>query len=175
MISRDIIEPIESSPWRWPILWVKKKTGGGRICLDARGLNALTVADAYPQLNVDAIFRNLPRARYISSLDMTQAFHQIEIAPEDRKKIAFAVGAKFYCYKRAIMGCKNSPADLSKMLDKVFADLAPKVYHYVDDFIILSETFEEHMELLKEVAKRLHDSNLTISREKSTFCHKRVD
>lgn len=89
LISRDIIEPLETSPWRWPILWVKKKSGGGRICLDARGLNELTVPDAYPQLNVDVILRSLPKAKYITCLDMTQAFHQIEIAPEDRKKNSF--------------------------------------------------------------------------------------
>lgn len=174
LIERDIIEPIESSPWRWPILWVKKKTGGGRICLDARGLNALTVPDAYPTLNVDAIFRNLPPAKYISCLDMTQAFHQIEIVEEDRQKTAFAVGSKFYCYKRAVMGFRNSPADLAKMLDKVFKDLEPRVYHYVDDFVILSETFEEHIDLLKEIATRLRKNNLTISREKSDFCHKQI-
>lgn len=172
LVERDIVEPIETSPWRWPILWVKKKTGGGRICLDARGLNDLTVPDAYPTLNVDSILRNLPQANFISSLDMTQAFHQIEIAKEDRPKTAFAVGTQFYCYKRAVMGFRNSPADLSKMLDMVFHDLTPRVYRYVDDFIILSTTFEEHMELLSEVARRLKANNLTISREKSSFCHK---
>lgn len=174
LVERDIIEPIESSPWRWPILWVKKKMGGGRICLDARGLNKVAVPDAYPTLNVDSILRNLPKAKYITCLDMTQAFHQIEIAPEDRKKTAFAVGAHFYCYKRAVMGFRNSPADLSKMLDKVFHDMTPQVYHYVDDFVILSQTFEEHIELLAEVARRLRANNLTISREKSSFCHKQI-
>lgn len=174
LIERDIIEPIDFSPWRWPILWVRKKAGGGRICVDARGLNKLTVPDAYPTLNVDTILRNLPKAKYISGLDMTQAFHQIPIAEEDRIKTSFAVGHKFYRYKRAIMGFRNSPADLAKLLDKIFGDLMPKVYHYVDDFIILSATFEEHVELLRKVAKRLCEANLSISREKSSFCYKRV-
>lgn len=174
LIERDIIVPIDFSPWRWPILWVKKKTGGGRICVDARGLNQITVPDAYPTLNVDTILRNLPRAKYISCLDMTQAFHQIEIAEKDRLKTSFAVGHQFYCYKRAIMGFKNSPADLAKMLDKIFGDMMPKVYHYVDDFIILSETFDEYIQLLREVARRLRISNLTISQKKSSFCHKRL-
>lgn len=174
LIERDIIQPIDFSPWRWPILWVKKKTGGGRICVDARGLNKVTIPDAYPTLNVDTILRNLPQAKYISCLDMTQAFHQIEINPSDRIKTSFAVGHRFYCFKRAIMGFINSPADLAKMLDRVFGDLMPRVYHYVDDFVILSSTFEEHIELLREVARRLKEANLTISKEKSTFCHSRV-
>lgn len=174
LIERDIIEPIQYSAWRWPILWVKKKDGGGRICIDARGLNKVTVRDAYPTLKVDTILQNLPKAKFITCLDMTQAFHQIAIAPEDRTKTAFAVGHQFYCYKRATMGFTNSPADLAKVLDQVFGDLIPRVYHYVDDFIILSATFEEHMELLREVARRLREAQLTVSRKKSMFCHKKI-
>lgn len=174
LIERGIVERVDFSPWRWPILWVRKKTGGGRICVDARGLNKKTVPDAYPTLNVDTILRNLPKAKFITSLDMTQAFHQIPIAKGDRIKTSFAVGTDFYCYTRSIMGFRNSPADLAKLLDKVFSDLMPKVYHYVDDFIILSATFEEHMILLKEVARRLREAQLSISREKSSFCCKRV-
>lgn len=174
LLDEDIIKRIEYSPWRWPILWVRKKTGGGRICVDARGLNRLTIPDAYPSLNADAILRNLPQARYISSIDMSQAFHQIPIRPEDQIKTTFAVGNNLYCYKRAIMGFRNSPADLTKLLDRVFRDLHPKVYHYVDDFIVVSETFEEHMSLLQEVAKRLREANLSISPTKSHFCHKRL-
>lgn len=174
LLAKDIIEPLDKSPWRWPILWVKKKSGGGRICLDARGLNKLTIPDAYPSFNVDQILRNLPKAKYISGLDMTQAFHQIEIAPADRPKTAFAIDNKFYCYKRAVMGFRNSPADLTKMLATIFSDMTPNVYHYVDDFVILSSTFEEHLTVLTEVAKRLRAHNLTISREKSCFCYKRL-
>lgn len=151
-----------------------KKNGGGRICVDARGLNKITIRDAYPTLKVDAILQNLPSAKFISCVDMTQAFHQIAIAPEDRDKTAFAVGHRFYRYTRALMGFTNSPADLAKVLDKVFGDMMPKVYHYVDDFIIVSATFEEHIQLLREVAKRLREANLTISKEKSSFCYKRV-
>lgn len=66
LVERDIIEPIEWSPWRWPILWVRKKTGGGRICLDARGLNNLTIPDAFPSINVDHILRRLKRSKWIS-------------------------------------------------------------------------------------------------------------
>lgn len=174
LIERGIIEPIDYSPWRWPILWVKKKTGGGRICVDARGLNKVTIKDAYPTLKADIILQNLPNAKFITCLDMTAAFHQIGIHPDDRDKTAFAVGHRFYRYKRALMGFCNSPADLAKVLDKVFGDLTPHVYHYVDDFVILSATFEEHVAILREVARRLREANLTISKEKSVFCYKRV-
>lgn len=174
LIERDIIEPIDFSAWRWPILWVKKKSGGGRICVDARGLNKITIRDAYPTLKVDVILQNLPNAKFISCLDMTAAFHQIAIDPADRDKTAFAVGHRFYRYKRALMGFTNSPAHLAKVLDKVFGDMMPHVYHYVDDFIILSATFDEHIKLLREVARRLKDANLTVSQEKSVFCCKQV-
>lgn len=174
LIEKDIIEPIDYSAWRWPILWVRKKSGGGRICLDARGLNKITIRDAYPTLKVETILQNLPSAKFVSCLDMTQAFHQIAIRPEDRRKTAFAVGHRFFCFKRATMGFTNSPADLAKVLDRVFGDMMPHVYHYVDDFIIVSKTFEEHLELLRKVAKRMKEAQLSISRKKSMFCYKRI-
>lgn len=174
MLERDIIKKIEYSPWRWPILWVRKPAGGGRIVVDARGLNNLAIADAYPSLNVDSILRGLSKATYISALDMTQAFHQIPIAESDQTKTSFAVGNEMFCFKRAIMGYKNSPADLTKLLDRLFCDMHPRVYHYVDDFIIISETFEEHLATLREVAERLQRANLTVSQAKSKFCYKKV-
>lgn len=174
LLGRDIIKEIRVSPWRWPILWVRKPSGGGRICVDARGLNKITVADAYPSINADAILRDLRQAKYISSLDMTQAFHQIPIHEDDQLKTSFSVGNRLFCYKRAIMGFKNSPADLTKLLDDVFNDLYPQVYHYVDDFIIMTETFDEHIRVLSEVARRLNDAQLTISAEKSKFCHQQL-
>lgn len=174
LIEKDIIEPIDYSAWRWPILWVRKKSGGGRICLDARGLNKITVRDAYPTLKVETILQNLPSARFVSCLDMTQAFHQISIRPEDRRKTAFAVGHRFFCFKRATMGFTNSPADLAKVLDRVFGDMVPHVYHYVDDFIIVSATFEEHIELLRKVARRMREAQLSISRKKSMFCYRKI-
>lgn len=174
LIEKDIVEAIDFSPWRSPILWVKKKTGGGRIVVDARTINKLAVVDAYPTLNVDVILRNLPKAKYISCLDMSMAFHQIEIHPEDRIKTSFVVGHKFYCFKRAIMGFCNSAADLAKVLDKVFGDLMPNVYHYVDDFVVVSSSFEEHIQLLKTIAERMKKVELTVSREKSSFCFSQV-
>lgn len=174
LIDRDIVQPIDFSPWRSPILWVRKKAGGGRIVVDARGINKVTTVDAYPTLNVDTILRNLPKAMFISCLDMSMAYHQIEIHPEDRIKTSFVVGHKFYCFKRAIMGFCNSAADLAKILDKVFGDLVPHVYHYVDDFVIVSSTFEEHISLLRKIAERMKKANLTISKKKSSFCYSRV-
>lgn len=72
------------------------------------------------------------------------------------------------------MGFTNSPADLAKVLDRVFGDMMPHVYHYVDDFIIVSSTFEEHLALLREVARRLKEAQLSISRKKSMFCYKKI-
>lgn len=173
LIQRGIVEVIGWSTWRWPILYVRKASGGGRICLDARGLNALVDLDSYPSLDVDSILRRLPTVRYITSLDMTQAFHQIAIRKEDQSKTAFSMGNRLYCFKRAVMGFKNSPADLTKLLDRIFHDM-PNVYHYVDDFVIVTDTFESHVQVLKGVAKRLRDARLSISQKKSNFCCKQL-
>lgn len=94
--------------------------------MDARGLNNLAIADAYPSINADAILRDLQKAKYITSIDMTQAFHQIPIYADDQIKTSFSVGNRLFCYKRAVMGFKNSPADLTKLLDRLFRDLYPQ-------------------------------------------------
>lgn len=92
---------------------------------------------------------------------------------EERCKTAFSIGHKFYQYKRATMGFTNSPADLAK-LARIFGDWIPHVYHYVDDFIVLSATFDEHIEFLREVAIRMREAQLSISKKKSLFCHKNI-
>lgn len=175
MLERDIIMTIEYSPWRAPILAVDKKDGGCRVCLDARELNRVTVPNAYPITDVNYILSRIRKARYLSSIDLSQAFFQIPLEKNSRYKTAFAFGNQLYCFKRMTMGLRNSPATLAVLVDTIFRDLYPYAFAYVDDFIICTETFEEHLRILTIIAKRLADAGLTISPNKSYFCCKRLE
>lgn len=175
MIERDIIMTIEYSPWRAPILAVDKKDGGCRVCLDARELNKLTVPNAYPITDVNHILSRIRKARYLSSIDLSQAFFQIPLAKSSQPKTAFAFGNRLYCFKRMTMGLKGSPSTLAILIDTIFRDLNPYAFAYVDDFIICTETFEQHVKILTIIAKRLADAGLTISPSKSHFCCKRLE
>lgn len=175
MKARDIIVDIDYSPWRSPILVVGKKDGGSRVCLDARELNKVTVPNAYPITDTNQILSRLKNTKYLSSIDLSQAFFQIPLAKDSRFKTAFAFGNRLYCFKRMTMGLRNSPATLAVLIDKIFRDLHPHAFAYVDDFIICTDTFEEHVRILAIIARRLTEVGLTISSSKSHFCCKRLE
>lgn len=79
------------------------------------------------------------------------------------------------CYLRMTMGLRNSPATLAILIDQVFRDLHPYAFAYVDDFIICTETFEHHMQILTTIAHRLAKLGLTISPTKSNFCCQQLE
>lgn len=175
MLKRGIIRKIEYSPWRQPALIVGKKDGTGRICLDARQLNKITVANAFPIIDVNQILARIKYAKYLTSIDLSQAFFQILLDAMSQLKTAFVFDNQLYCYNRMTMGLKGSPATLAVLVDRIFHDLAPQAFAYADDFIICSETFEEHMKILRTIAERLRAVNLTISQSKSHFACKQLE
>lgn len=175
MVQSGILMTIEYSPWRSPIMAVEKRDGGMRIVLDAKELNKVTVPNAYPITDTNTILQGLTAGGYLSSLDLSSAFFQVPLAKNSRNKTAFAFGNRLYCYKRMVMGLRNSPATLAILVDTIFRDLKPFAFAYVDDFIICTKTFEEHLRILAIVARRLAQAGLTISAEKSHFCCRRLE
>lgn len=154
---------------------VEKKDGGMRIVLDAKELNKVTIPNAYPITNTNTILQCLSAGGFLSSLDLSSAFFQDPLAKNSRHKTAFASGNRLYCYKRMTMGLRNSPATLAILINTIFRDLKPYAFAYVDDFIICTKTFEEHLKFLAIIAHRLAQAGLTISAEKSHFCCKRLE
>lgn len=155
---------------------VRKPTGKVRLCLDARKLNAVTSKDAYPQPQLNRILSQLTGTNVLSSIDFSDAYHQVEMDESSKPKTAFSISGKgFFAYARMPFGLCNSGATLCRLVDQVLGcDLEPNVFVYMDDVIIASETVEHHLELLTKIAQRLTDAGLTISAEKSRFCMKRL-
>lgn len=176
LISLDVITPCPNSAWCNPIIAVKKPNGKIRVCLDARKLNSVTVKDAYPQQKIDRILGRLASTKYLSSIDFSDAFLQVPLSNESQPKTAFAVsGRGFYMYKRMPFGLCNSGATLCRLVDRVIGcDLEPNVFVYLDDVIIATETFDEHLQVLKLLGERIKTAGLTISPDKSKFCATRL-
>lgn len=172
MIEKDIIEPVRNPTWLNPIIPVKKSNGKIRICLDARKLNKATVKSTYPQQNANRILGLLQGTRYLTAIDLTDAFYQILLGKESRPKTAFSVSSRgTFQYKRMPMGLCNSGSTLCQLIDSVFGcELEPYAFPYLDDFIIATESFQKHMEILKKVSIKLREAQLQISRDKSRFC-----
>lgn len=176
LLKLDVIYKCEPSPWSNPIVVVKKPNGKIRICLDARKLNKVTQKDAYPQPQINRILSRLSGTKYLSSIDFSDAFLQVPLDESSRLKTAFAVsGRGYFAYKRMAFGLCNSGATLCRLVDQIIGcDLEPNVFVYLDDIIIATDTFDDHVKIIREVAKRLRNAGLTVSSEKSRFVMKKL-
>lgn len=170
MLSLGVISPCES-PWSSPVLVVGKKDGKPRFCLDSRKLNSVTKKDAYSLPYVSEILDNLKNAKYLTSLDLSKAFWQIPIHEDDREKTAFYVpGRGTFMFNVTAFGLTNAPATQQRLVDSLFMpDLELKAFCYLDDVIIVSETFDEHVSVLLRVLQKLKRANLTINFDKCRF------
>ncbi|XP_062556949.1 uncharacterized protein LOC134221780 [Armigeres subalbatus] len=170
----DAIEECYSE-WTNPLVPVRKKNGKVRVCLDSRKINKLTVKDSYPMRNMQDIFRRLGKAKYFTVIDLKDAYFQIPLKEGSRNYTAFRTAKGVFRFKVLPFGVMNAPFTMSRLMDKALGfDLEPFVFVYLDDIVIASETFEEHLRLLQIVAERLNGAGLTISVEKSRFCRKQV-
>lgn len=176
MLKEDVVEPCES-PWSSPVLLTPKKNGQLRFCLDSRKLNAITKKDAYSLPYIAEILDNLRDAKYLTSLDLSKSFWQILIKEEDRCKTSFYIPTRgTFQFKSMPFGLTNAPATQQRLVDKLFygPEFEYKVFVFIDDIIIVSPTFEQHISLLVRVMEKLKLANLTINFEKSQFFRKQL-
>lgn len=155
MLELGVIEE-SNSAWSSPVV-LHRKPNKNRLCLDSRKLNSVTVGDAYPLPNIDGILSRLPKAQYITALDLKDAFWQIPLDPKSREKTAFTVpGRPLYHYTVMPFGLCNAPQTMSRLMDKVIPpSLRTEVFVYLDDLLVISESFERHLEVLRLVARRV--------------------
>uniref|UniRef100_A0A1Y1MIJ6 RNA-directed DNA polymerase n=1 Tax=Photinus pyralis TaxID=7054 RepID=A0A1Y1MIJ6_PHOPY len=171
MLEQKVIKP-STSPWCSPVVMVRKKSGEFRLCFDGRKLNAVTKHDAFPLPHVQDILDRLRDARYISTIDLKKAFWQIPLDDESGEKTAFAVPRRgLFEFTVLPFGLHNAAQTLQRLMSHIFGpELEPNIIVYLDDIIMISKTFSQHISLLEEVGKRLKNAGLTINFEKCEFC-----
>lgn len=171
MLDAGIIEP-SSSAWSSPIVLVKKKDGRYRFCVDFRKLNKVSQSDAYPIPWVSHTLDKLRDAQYLTTLDIRSAYWTIPMAESSKQYTAFTVpGRGLYQFRRMPFGLHGAPATWQRFIETAIgADLENHVFTYLDDIVICTQTFEQHIEVLREVLKRLMNAGLTLNREKCHFC-----
>jgi len=163
MLSLGVIEE-SNSAWSSPVTLVRKEEKN-RLCLEARKVNERTVKDAYPLPHIDGILSRLQDTTFISAIDLKDAFWQIPLEAKSREKTAFTVpGRPLYQYTVMPFGLCNAAQRMVRLTDKCLpASLRQKVFVYLDDLLVCSSNFEEHLELLEKVAKCLADANLILT------------
>lgn len=174
MLALGVIEEAES-PWNSPVVLVRKP-GKNRLCLDSRRLNDVTKKLAYALPNINGLLSRLSDTHFISCIDLKDAFWQIELDEVSREKTAFTVpGRPQYQYCVMPFGLCNAAQRLCQLMDKVFpSTVRSKIFVYLDDLLVVSKTFDEHLVLLSDVANRLRNAGLTVNIAKSRFCYKEV-
>lgn len=170
MLEQGVIERCESE-WSNPVVMVKKEDKY-RFCLDFRKVNMITKKDVYPIPLMSNILDKLKSAMYISKIDLSKAFHQIPLTKESKAITAFRVPGKgLFQFTRMPFGLTNAPATFQRLMDKLIGpELEPHVFAYLDDIIIVTEDFQDHLVWLKLVLETLEKAGLVINPDKSEFC-----
>ncbi|KAM9892021.1 hypothetical protein OXX69_012141, partial [Metschnikowia pulcherrima] len=163
------IEPC-GSPFGAPVIFVKKKDGSKRLCVDYRALNNITVRERFPLPLIDDIFDALAGAKVFSSLDLHSGYHQVRIADEDVYKTAFVTPFGQYAWRVMPFGLTNAPSTFQHLMNKIFHPLLHKfVVVYLDDILVYSKTPREHAEHLKIVLQTLRENKLIAKAKKCFF------
>ena len=169
LLKLGLIEP-SSSPYGAPVLFVGKKDGTLRMCIDYRALNKITVKNKYPLPRIDQLMDSLAGAKCFTSLDLQSGYHQIRITPEDVDKTAFRTPFGHYQFKVLSFGLTNAPATFQAAMNNMLRPYLNKfVVVYIDDILIYSKDRAEHMLHVRLVLDLLRDNKYHIKLKKCEF------
>ena len=175
MLAADAIRPSQS-PFSSNVVVVRKKDGSIRFCVDYRKLNNRTIKDAQAIPGIEDTLHLLAGAKYFTKLDLRSGYWQVELKETDKAKTAFQVGTMgFYEFNRMPFGLCNAPATFQRLMERCMGELNLRdCLIYLDDVIIFSTTFEEHLERLDAVFSRLEEHNLKLKGTKCEFMKSHV-
>ncbi len=175
MLDNDIIRP-SSSPWNSPVTLVKKKDNSMRFVCDFGALNSVTKKDSYPLPHVRDVIDKMNGVKFWTTLDAASAYWSMPLAENDKEKTAFSVPRGKYEFNVTSYGLCNAGASYQRMMDIALAGLpSDRVLAYMDDIVIFSTTFDDHLANLEQVFKRLSCSGISLKLSKCVFASENVE
>ncbi|WRX30253.1 Reverse transcriptase domain - like 10 [Theobroma cacao] len=169
LVDKGFIRP-SISPWGAPVLFVKKKDGTLRLCIDYRQLNRMTIKNKYPLPRIDDLFDQLQGASVFSKVDLRSGYHQLRIKEQDVPKTAFRTQYGHYEFLVMPFGLTNAPAAFMDLMNRVFHPYLDKfVIVFIDDILIYSRDNDEHAAHLRIVLQTLRERQLYAKFSKCEF------
>ena len=174
LLRQGFIRP-SFSPWGAPVLFVRKKDGTLRLCVDYRQLNKVTIKNRYPLPRIDDLFDQLRESTIFSKIDLRSGYHQLRVKEDDISKTAFRTRYGHYEFVVMPFGLTNAPAVFMDIMNRVFSPYLDKfVVVFVDDILIYSKSKGEHENHLRIVLQTLRDNKLYAKFEKCDFWKEEV-
>ncbi|GBG60182.1 hypothetical protein CBR_g3426 [Chara braunii] len=174
LLEKGWIRP-SSSPFGARVLFVPKKEGELRMCINYRGLNAVTVKNVEPLPRIDDLLDRVQGCKYFSKIDLKSGYHQIEVHPDDQYKTAFRTRYGHYEFIVMPFGLTNAPETFQRCMNDLFRPWLDKfVVVYLDDILVFSKTLQEHEGHLRQVLEKLRESNFKINAKKCEWAKTQV-
>nr|GFC70832.1 putative reverse transcriptase domain, aspartic peptidase domain protein [Tanacetum cinerariifolium] len=169
LLERGFIRP-SVSPWGAPVLFVKKKDGSIRLCIDYRELNKITIRNRYPLPRINDLFDQLQGAMHFCKIDLRSGYHQLRVKEQDISKTAFRTRYGHYEFLVMPFGLTNAPAVFMDLMNRIFREFLDKfVIVFIDDILVFSKSKEEHEDHLRTVLQTLQQEKLYAKFSKCEF------
>ena len=174
--EQGIVEDAPSdSTWAAPIVVVKKADGGWRLCTDFRKLNTVTEPDPFPLPRIDDLLDKVGKARYMTKVDMAKSYYQVRCHDDCVPMTGFVTPFGFFRWKYMPFGLRNAPATFSRLVCKLILGCESFCAVYIDDLLIFSDSWSNHMKHLRIVFERVRNAGLTLKRSKCEFAVAELD
>ena len=172
MLENKIIQPSHSN-WSSPCVLVPKPDGSKRFCTDYRKVNAVTKSDTFPLPRIEDCIDKIGKAKFVTKVDLLKGYWGVPLSKRAREISAFVTPSGLYEYLVMPFGMKNAPATFQRLMFGCIHEIDGVVV-FIDDLIIYSDTWEEHLMRLEQVFRRLAEANLTVNLSKSEFAQATV-
>ena len=167
MLEHDLIEPSQSA-WSSPVVLMPKPDGGQRLCIDLRKVNSVHKSDSHPIPRLVDCIDQVGRAKYMTKIDLLKGYWQVPLSDKAKEISAFVTPDGLYQCKVMPFGMKGAPATFQRLMNQVISGL-PNCVAYIDDVLVFSDTWEEHLQHLRDLFTRLREANLVINLKKTVF------
>ncbi|KAL0361700.1 UNVERIFIED_CONTAM: Transposon Ty3-G Gag-Pol polyprotein [Sesamum radiatum] len=170
LVAAGHVEEIQFPEWLSNVVLVPKLGGKWRMCINFRDLNKACPKDFYPLPRIDQLVDSKSGCELLSMMDASQGYHQIMLAPEDRKRVSFITSADTFCYVAMSFGLKNAGATYQRLVDKIFhSQIGRNMEVYIDDMLAKSKKAQDHVADLEETFSVLRKYKLKLNLGKCAF------